>query len=183
MFVMRHGILFVMVFSFFVLAENVHLLSLLPWTGIVVGAVVAYLVGWLWYGVLFRKQYMGLIQNKAERTNWTAMVIQFLGTLLLAYLVGIFSLFESMFLLGLDALTGVILFLTLAGTLYQRGTTRECCSVLDYHWRVRSCCCLGSGFGYYLSRLGFLFVVFSLAVSYAHSTQVSTRVWCRLVFL
>ena len=124
MFVVWRGILFLMVLSF-MLTEYVALLPRLPWLAIVIATALVYLVGWLWYGALFRKQYMRLIQNKAEGTNWTAMLMQLLGTFALVSLVGVFSLFEAMFLLGLDALTGVILFLALAGSLYQRGNTRD----------------------------------------------------------
>jgi len=51
--------------------------------------------------------------------------VQFIGTLVLAYLIGIFSLFPTMFLLGIDALIGVVLLLSLAGALFQRGNTRH----------------------------------------------------------
>ena len=108
-----------------VLMENIALLPQLPWIGIVIGSIAAYAIGWGWYGVLFQKQYMRLIENKREKTNWTAMGVQYLGLLTLAYLIGIFSLFPTMFLLGLDALIGVILFLSLAGVLFQRGNTRN----------------------------------------------------------
>ena len=118
------GILFVMVLSF-MLTEYIALLPRLPWLAIVIATALVYLIGCLWYGALFRKQYMRLIQNKNKDTNWTAMVVQLLGTFTLVSLVGVFSLFEAIFLLGLDALTGAILFVGLAGSLFQRGNTRD----------------------------------------------------------
>ena len=107
------------------LSDNLHLFPHLPWTGIVIATLVAYAVGWVWYGVLFRKQYQSLRQNNTGRTNWAALVAHCLGTFVLAYLIGIFSLFETMFLLGIDALMGIVLFFSLAGCLFHRGSTRE----------------------------------------------------------
>ena len=107
------------------LIHNVELILILPWWQIAVGAGVAYLFGFLWYGVLLKKYYMPLIQNREEKTNHLAMLMQFLGTLVLAYLIGIFSLFETMFLVGIDALMGVVLLLSLAGILFQRGNNRN----------------------------------------------------------
>ena len=103
----------------------IALLPALPWLHICIGALIAYAFGWLWYGVLFQKQYMPLIQDKSEDTNWKAMGLQFLGLLFLAYLIGIFSLFPEILLLATDALMGTVLFITLAATLFNRGNTRE----------------------------------------------------------
>ncbi len=107
------------------LREAFALLPILPWIFIIISAVIAYFFGWLWFGVWFKKKYMQLIQNKSKKTNWTAMVIQFLGLFTLAYLIGILSLFPGMLLLGTDALLGVILLLSLAGILFERGNTRD----------------------------------------------------------
>ena len=113
-----------MIFTVLLLTENLALFPTLPWWQIIVGTVVAYLFGFLWYGVLLKKPYMELIQNQEEKTNHLAMLMQLFGTFVLAYLIGVFSLFEAMFLLGIDALMGVVLFLSLAGALFQRGNNR-----------------------------------------------------------
>ena len=101
------------------------LLPLLPWVHIVVGAVVAYLFGFLWYGVWFNKQYMALVENKSKKTNCVAMTVQFLGLLMLAYLIGILSLLPELYLLGTDALIGTILLITLAGALFHYGNNKR----------------------------------------------------------
>lgn len=108
-----------------VLSGAFALLPGLPWWQIAVGAALAYFAGWLWYGVWFRDAYMPLVENQEDRTNWTATVIQFLGLFMLAYLLGVLSVYPEVFLLGTDALVGVIFFMTLAGVLFQRGNTRD----------------------------------------------------------
>ena len=105
--------------------ENLALLPKLPWLGIIIGAVTAYLFGWLWYSIWFQKKCMKLIENKKEGTNWLAMATQFIGLLLLSYLIGIFSIHSEAFLLSIDALLGITVFLTLAGVLFQRGNNRR----------------------------------------------------------
>lgn len=107
-------------------------LSELSWLAIVVAAVVVYFFGWLWYGMLFREKYMQLIENKDEKTNWLAMLFQFLGLLVLAclidvlgHLVTVANYSAVIFFIGVDALIGVTALLLLAGFLFQHGTSRK----------------------------------------------------------
>ena len=110
---------------FTILLEDLSLFPQLPWQEIVIGTVAAYLLGLLWYGVFFKKQYMQCIENKEEKTNWIAMAVQLFALFLLAYIIGVFTIFEETFLLGIDALMGITIFMTLAGVLFQRGNTRK----------------------------------------------------------
>ena len=107
------------------LSQNLELLNLVPWFRVGLGTLIAYGLGALWYGFWFKKPYMELIQNKSARGNRTAMVIKFLSTATLAYLIGIFTLFEEAFLLLFDALIGVILLSSLAETLFRCGNNRQ----------------------------------------------------------
>ena len=106
------------------LSKNIELLLLLPWWQIIVASAVAYCIGWVWYGRVFKKQYKQLIENRGK-TNRTALIVQLVAVVLTAYLIGILSLFPDMFLLGVDAVIGVVLFILLAGILFQQGATRN----------------------------------------------------------
>ena len=104
------------------------LLGDLPWLHIVFGAVIAFLIGWVWYGVVFRDQYMKLMgKDKDEKDNGVAMGVQFIALLKLAGLVGIFSLVEDnvLFLVATLGLIGVIFWMSLAGFLFQRGNNKD----------------------------------------------------------
>ena len=107
-------------------SEMFQSLSTLPWLSVVIGAAAAYFFGWFWYGVLFRERYMSLTGNKGKKTNCLVVWVQILGLFVLAYFIAILSIFPiAMFLLSIDALIGVILFLTLAGFLFQYGNTSK----------------------------------------------------------
>lgn len=63
------------------------------WTAVVVGAVLAYLVGWLWYSKrLFGKDWevgVGLETSSTSVTHGDAIVAQAFGTFLLSWVVGV----------------------------------------------------------------------------------------------
>ncbi len=63
------------------------------WLAVVVGAVAAFLLGWLWYspklfGVKWA-QGVGVSLDKADGPPAAALLVQGLGTFLLAWVVGV----------------------------------------------------------------------------------------------
>jgi hypothetical protein len=72
------------------------------WLAVIVGAIVAYGFGWVWYGAIFGKRWsQGLGISVPEKLPVVAMAVQALGTFLLAWLFGITA--------GHDALATIIL--------------------------------------------------------------------------
>lgn len=63
------------------------------WLGVIVGTVVAFLVGWLWYSpVLFGKRWaadQGLNLGTAQEMPFGAMVAQLVGLFLMSWFVGV----------------------------------------------------------------------------------------------
>jgi len=63
------------------------------WIAVVVGAVAAFLVGWLWYSpMLFGKKWAsghGIEMDSAAKMPVVAMVSQFVGLFLLSWFVGV----------------------------------------------------------------------------------------------
>jgi len=63
------------------------------WLAVIVGAVLAFLLGWLWYSpVLFGKKWaagVGVELGSANSMPVGAMVAQIIGTFLLAWLFGV----------------------------------------------------------------------------------------------
>lgn len=63
------------------------------WAGVIVGAVVAFLVGWLWYSPkLFGVKWAegsGVEMNSADKMPMDAMGAQALGLLLMSWFVGV----------------------------------------------------------------------------------------------
>ena len=61
----------------------------LNWLAVIVGTIVAFGVGWLWYGKLFRQPWMTgsrLTEADGQTMPMLAMGLQVLGLLLLALL-------------------------------------------------------------------------------------------------
>lgn len=60
------------------------------WTAVLVGFFAAYALGFLWYGILFRKSWAAGhgLAAPPERLPLAAMLLQAAGTFLLALLVG-----------------------------------------------------------------------------------------------
>ncbi len=66
------------------------------WLAVVVAAVAAYIVGWLWYGVLFGKTWMKLnkmspadIKKAKQKGMATPMILNFIGTLVTVYVLAV----------------------------------------------------------------------------------------------
>lgn len=70
-----------------------EVLGLVNWLAVGAGTVVAFLVGWLWYGpVLFGKKWAegsGVALGSADEMPVMAMVSQLVGLFMLALMVGI----------------------------------------------------------------------------------------------
>ena len=98
-----------------------------PWLHIVVSTIIVFLIGWVWYGVAFREQYMKLMGKKDdEKDNWLGMGVQFIALLSLALLIGIFSLAEApLSFVSMLGLIVVVLLMSLAGFLFQCGNNKK----------------------------------------------------------
>lgn len=93
------------------------------WLAVCVGAVLAFLLGWLWYSPkLFGKKWaegVGLsIDCESTELPKAAMIAQALGTFLLAWLVGITAANEALLTIILITLTIVVLMT--AGGLFSK---------------------------------------------------------------
>ncbi len=64
---------------------------------VLVAAVLAFAIGWLWYGPVFGKQWMAMMGYTKESINamkmkpMTAMILGFISNLVMAYTVAIFA--------------------------------------------------------------------------------------------
>lgn len=89
------------------------------WIAVIVSAVVAYALGFVWYGLLFGKQWAsGLAISPPERMPVLAMSLQAAGTLFFAWLFGIASAEDAHLLAVL--VTSAIVALIAAGGLYAQ---------------------------------------------------------------
>ena len=89
------------------------------WLAVIVGAVVAYALGWLWYGPLFGKTWSGgLGISVPDRLPMAAMVTQAVGTFLLAWVFGVTAAANALATVILVVLTIVVLMA--AGGLYAQ---------------------------------------------------------------
>lgn len=82
------------------------------WTAVVVSAVAAFMLGWLWYSeTLFGLKWReGIGISPDDTTSMKpAMITQLLGTFLLAWVIGITAAMEDLYLAGLVALTIALL--------------------------------------------------------------------------
>jgi hypothetical protein len=95
------------------------------WAGVFSGAIVAFLLGWLWYSPkLFGPKWaegVGVQMGSADEMPKAAMVFQFLGLFLVSWLVGVTA--------ASDALLTIILAVTAfsvmgyAGGLFRKNST------------------------------------------------------------
>lgn len=93
------------------------------WLAVVVGAVVAYALGWLWYGPLFGKAWStGLGISVPEKMPVGAMLLQAAGTFLLAWLFGVTAARDALWTIILVVLT--IIALMAAGGLFSQRPAR-----------------------------------------------------------
>jgi hypothetical protein len=90
-----------------------ELLMDMNWTATLVGAVAAFLVGWLWYSdKLFGAKWragVGLTGDTKQKAMAPAMVTQIVGTFLLAWVIGITETTNSLAFAILIALTIAVL--------------------------------------------------------------------------
>lgn len=98
------------------------------WIGVIVGAIGAFLAGWLWYSpLLFGKKWAadnGLELGTANDMPAVAMVSQFLGLLIVSWFVGVTAVSNLLFT-AILALVGFAVLLFSTGsfakkTLYVR---------------------------------------------------------------
>lgn len=78
------------------------------WTAVIVGAVVAFLVGWVWYSdKMFAKGWQAGIKldPNDQSPMMPAMIAQAVGTFLLAWVIGITETTNNLALAILIALT------------------------------------------------------------------------------
>jgi Protein of unknown function (DUF1761) len=89
------------------------------WLAVIVGAVVAYGLGWLWYGPVFGKTWSGgLGISVPEKMPVGAMAMQALGTFLLAWVFGVTAAANALATVILVVLTIVVLMA--AGGMYAQ---------------------------------------------------------------
>ena len=92
------------------------------WLAVILGAVVAFVLGWLWYSPkVFGKKWaegVGVDLGSASAMPVAAMVAQAIGTFLLAWVVGVTAVGSALFTFILIVLT--IAVLVFAGGLYAK---------------------------------------------------------------
>ena len=92
------------------------------WLAVIVGTVVAFLVGWLWYSPrLFGKQWAagsGVDLGSASSMPMGAMVLQLLGTFCLAWVIGITATTDSLMMAILIIIT--LALVVVSGGLFAR---------------------------------------------------------------
>lgn len=95
------------------------------WIGVIVGAVVAFILGWLWYSPkLFGTKWaegVGVDLAAATGMPVAAMVTQAIATLLLAWVVGITAAQGA--LMTMILITVTIVLLMIAGSFFSKKST------------------------------------------------------------
>lgn len=89
------------------------------WLAVFAGAVLAYLLGWLWYSpkLLGRKWAEGVgLKSAPENLPVAAMTMQAIGTFLLAWVIGVTAAHNA--LLTVILVIATIVALMLAGSLF-----------------------------------------------------------------
>ena len=84
------------------------------WIAVIVGAVVAFFLGWIWYSpkVFGRKWAEGVgidLDTECDKMPVAAMVTQAIATLLLAWVVGVTAAHNALFTMILITVTIVLL--------------------------------------------------------------------------
>ncbi len=59
------------------------------WIGVIVAAIVMYVIGWLWYSMVFKAQYMAAMPDAGAAMATTTYVYGFINTLVAAIGLGI----------------------------------------------------------------------------------------------
>lgn len=90
-----------------------ELLNGVNWLAVIVGAVAAFLVGWLWYSPkLFGKKWaegVGVKLDTASKMPVGAMVTQMAGLLLMSWFVGVTAVSSALLTVILATLAFVVL--------------------------------------------------------------------------
>jgi Protein of unknown function (DUF1761) len=87
------------------------------WLAVALGFVVAFALGWAWYGPLFGKTWaegVGLVWSKDMKPTSAAMVMQAVSTFLLAWVVGVTAIDSK-------AITFLLIVLTIAALVASNG--------------------------------------------------------------
>ena len=105
--------------------EIILIVSGVPWFVVVGLAALGFFVSWLWYGVLFKKIWMRLSnQSRAKPSNAT-MIVRFAEMFTLAYIIALIAQTDlATFMLFVDALIGVVLLVTLSGSMFSGGNIK-----------------------------------------------------------
>jgi hypothetical protein len=61
------------------------------WIGVIVAAIVIYLIGWLWYDMAFKAQYMAAMPSQTGDMSTTVMIKGFVNTLIAAIGLGLIA--------------------------------------------------------------------------------------------
>ena len=83
------------------------------WLGVIVGAVVAFALGWLWYTKLFGAKWaegVGLEIGTDSEMPMAGMVVQVIGLLLMSWFVGVTAVSNAL----LTVILGTVAFTVLA---------------------------------------------------------------------
>lgn len=84
------------------------ILTGINWPAVVVGAIVAFIAGWVWYGPLFGKKWAvgaKVQMGEAKDMPWQAMLAQAVSTFLLAWTIGVTEVTNNLPLALLIAFT------------------------------------------------------------------------------
>lgn len=99
-----------------------ELITGVNWIAVIVGFVVSFLVGWLWFSPkLFGTKWaegVGIDMNDAAGTSMPALGFQAAGTFLLAWVVGVTAKNDA--LLTILLITATIVFLMTAGGFFSQ---------------------------------------------------------------
>lgn len=96
----------------------------LNWWAILVAAVVQWLIGWIWYGPLFGKQWMAMMGYTKENMNnqpgmlspAKAMALGLVSAIIMSIVVGVAFLYLPLPSIWCGALTGGIIWLGFIAT-------------------------------------------------------------------
>ena len=92
------------------------------WLAVIIGAVAAFFVGWLWYSpLLFGKRWasdQGLDLGTAQDMPFAAMGMQFLGLVLMSWFVGVTAVNSALLTVILATLAFAVL--GLSGGMFSR---------------------------------------------------------------
>ncbi len=104
------------------------------WLAVVVGAVLSFLLGWLWYSpVLFGKKWaegVGVELGGASAMPIGAMVAQIVGIVLLAWLFGVTAAKDALLTIILVVLT--IAAFIVSGGIFAKKSTYAICTEAGY---------------------------------------------------